>query len=224
MLASFIDGLNRAAPGLELRESEIVRVFAGLIPAARPGTAHPATREVIVDHGAAGGPEGLFSVSGVKLTVAAQVAEKVLGRAFPNVHTPSPDRDADPIGVRAEDGELPLSWTPKAGEESWKEPLRRAIAEEAVVHLDDLLMRRSSLGDHPVRAAHLGPEVCALFGWDAERTRAELSRLARVLLGAVPSSRRLACSDPPSEGIDQTPARTGSSTGRLEPFGNPRRS
>lgn len=188
VLASFIDGLNRSVPSLKLSESEIVRVFAGLIPAARPGTADLATREVIVDHGATGGPGGLFSVSGVKLTVAARVAEKVLGRAFPNVHSPSSNQDAEPIVIRAEDGNLPLSWMPKTGEESWKESLRRAIAEEAVVHLDDLLMRRSSLGDHPARAAHLGPEVCGLFDWDAERTHAELARLSRVLPGTVPSS------------------------------------
>jgi glycerol-3-phosphate dehydrogenase len=37
---------------------------------------------VIHDHGAEGGPEGLLSVSGVKLTTSRAVAEKVLARVF----------------------------------------------------------------------------------------------------------------------------------------------
>jgi glycerol-3-phosphate dehydrogenase len=37
-----------------------------------------ASRPVVFDHGAAGGPEGLVSVSGVKLTTARAVAEKAL--------------------------------------------------------------------------------------------------------------------------------------------------
>lgn len=180
MLTSFITALNRAVPSLELRESEILRVFAGLLPAARPGTALLATREVIVDHGATRGPRGLFSVSGVKLTVAARVADKVLGRAFPDARPTAPTPDEEPL-VREAAHPQRIFWMPEPGDESWQEPLRRAIAEEAVVHLDDLLLRRSSLGDHPARAQHLAVKTCRLFGWDDQRSRAEIARLSRAL-------------------------------------------
>ena len=185
MLTSFIAALNRAVPSLELRESEILRVFAGLLPAAKPGTAHLATREVIVNHGATGGPPGLFSLSGVKLTVAARVAEKVLCRAFPRAHPASSRRDEETL-VREAAHPLQIFWMPTPGDESWKEPLRRAIAEEAVVHLDDLLLRRSSLGDHPRRAKTLAAATCQLFGWDGQRSGAEIARLSRTLGSQVP--------------------------------------
>lgn len=77
-IEAFLADLNRAVPGLELRREEVLRVLWGFLPARRPGSAELAVRPVIRDHGARGGPQGLFSVSGVKLTTARLVAEKTL--------------------------------------------------------------------------------------------------------------------------------------------------
>jgi glycerol-3-phosphate dehydrogenase len=82
-LEAFIADLNRAVPGLALQRSEAETVMAGLLPVERPGSSALANREKIIDHGSKGGPEGVFSVSGVKLTTARLVAERVLGYAFP---------------------------------------------------------------------------------------------------------------------------------------------
>ena len=62
-------------------------------------------------------------------------------------------------------------------DDAWKEPLMRSIECEAVAHLDDLLLRRSALGDNPERALALAPEVCRMFHWNEERQRAEIDRL-----------------------------------------------
>ena len=176
----FLDDLNRAIPGLHLGQADIVRVFAGLLPAARPGTAQLAVREVIVDHGRRGGPQGLYSLCGVKMTTSSLVANKALFLAFP---------DADRRGGntapwwtgRDRQPDYPFRWMPAAGDETWKPPLAAAIAEEAVLHLDDLLLRRSNLGDNPARALALAERCCALFPWSAERARAEIHRLANRL-------------------------------------------
>ena len=65
----WLAALDEAAPGLGLRSRRVRRVMAGVVPVGADG-ATPAKRDVILDHGAAGGPRGLVSVSGVKLTTA----------------------------------------------------------------------------------------------------------------------------------------------------------
>lgn len=82
-MARFIADLNAAVPGLALEETQVERVFAGLLPAAAPGSAELARRVRVVDHGRARGPAGLFTVSGIKLTTARAAAARVLRQAFP---------------------------------------------------------------------------------------------------------------------------------------------
>lgn len=77
-LLDFLDQLNQAAPTLNLSLRDILRVDAGLLPAAREGSSSTATRPVIHDHGTAQGPNGLYSICGVKYTTARCVAEQTL--------------------------------------------------------------------------------------------------------------------------------------------------
>lgn len=180
LLGGFIADLNTAVPGLNLEEGDVARVFAGLLPARRAGTAELTVREVIVDHGRGGGPAGLYSLGGIKLTTARRVADKVLTRAFPAAR-PIPYSDfARPTGGAAHP-DYPYAWMPAPGDNDWREPLARARADEAVEHLDDLLLRRSSLGDNPRRARALAAEAAKLFGWDAPRTTREVAALRRGL-------------------------------------------
>ena len=79
---AFLDALNRALPGLDLSESDVVRTFVGLRPGKTAGALDVSRRDVVVDHGRAGGPAGLWSVSGVKLTTARLLAERVLDTAL----------------------------------------------------------------------------------------------------------------------------------------------
>ncbi|WP_423822043.1 FAD-dependent oxidoreductase [Salinisphaera sp. SPP-AMP-43] len=79
-VAAFLETLNAALPVLQARRRDVVAIFPGLLPAQSMGGVEPAHHEVIHDYGAAGGPAGLFSVSGVKFTTARRVAEKLVRR------------------------------------------------------------------------------------------------------------------------------------------------
>ncbi len=81
-IRAFMADLNGIVAGLELADHDIVHIFAGLLPAKTPGSHVLAAREVIVHHADQGGPHGLWSVSGVKLTTARLVAEKTLRRIW----------------------------------------------------------------------------------------------------------------------------------------------
>ncbi|HKY60811.1 MAG TPA: FAD-dependent oxidoreductase [Gemmatimonadota bacterium] len=141
----FLEDLNEALPGLELGEPDVTRVFWGLLPATEAGTCRLALREEIRDHGGAGGPAGLFSVSGVKFTTARRVAERALERIYgssrpaePSVRPPSP-------ALLWREFENVLGSDPEAA----RLIVDRLVEEEAVMGLDDLLLRRTDWGLHP---------------------------------------------------------------------------
>ncbi len=172
---AFITDLNLTVPGLNLRPDDVLQIYPGLLPAREEGSDRLAVREIIHNHGAEGGPQGVYSVSGVKFTTARLVAEKTLKSIFPGrppfvAHHSS--RDMGAIG-----GLFPFSWLPEATDTSWQERLRRIIHEEAVCHLDDLLLRRTSLGDNPIRAVTAAADIAYLFDWDKPRREEELRRV-----------------------------------------------
>ena len=183
LLEGFIDELNAALPGLELRGRDAIRSYVGLLPAARASSAEPTDRALVVDHGAAGGPARLFSVSAVKLTTARALAERVLRRAFPAAR-PLPEgafRRPPAVGWPAEQ-------LLEVDQEAWRQALRRAVSEEAALHLDDLLLRRLCLGDDPAQALAVAPLACRLLGWDTARAQVELERLNAALAQVVPAA------------------------------------
>lgn len=182
LIERMLADLNEALPGLELGPDDVARVLAGLLPAERAGTAELTVREAVVDHGARGGPAGFFSLAGIKLTTARRVADKVLGRAFPSAPPAPYAAFARPEG-RPPDPEYPFDWMPPPGDNAWTVPLRQAVTAEAAVHLDDLVLRRSSLGDNPARAAALAGDAAALFDWDRERRTREVEAFRRRLGG-----------------------------------------
>jgi glycerol-3-phosphate dehydrogenase len=77
-IEEFLAALNAALPGFDLRRSDVLDVLWGRLPAVAEGSVELASRPAIVDHGRHGGPQGLVSVSGVKLTTARAVARRIL--------------------------------------------------------------------------------------------------------------------------------------------------
>jgi glycerol-3-phosphate dehydrogenase len=182
-IRSFLDDLNLAIPTLALTRDDIVRVLPGLQPATRAGGTDLADREVIVDHSDHGGPAGLFSISGVKFTTARRVAEKTLDRAFPgialkNTHENLITEDMRKACIREDILRAELS--SDRGEPNWKELLLPVITEESVVHLDDLIYRRTTLWADPGRSETIARSVHHLFNWDESRRKAELARIERA--------------------------------------------
>lgn len=74
---AFHDLLRQALPEWGFEAMPIKRVLAGRLPDADGKGDKLRSRDVMIDHGARGGPEGLFTVLGVKLTTAHDLAEQV---------------------------------------------------------------------------------------------------------------------------------------------------
>jgi len=178
-VAAYIDDLNLSIPGLHLKANDVLQVFAGLLPVQKQGTDKLAAREVIKDHGATGGPSGAFSVSGVKFTTARLVAEKVLSQVFPGKMN-GEKKSLPSQSFEQLDSIFPFDWKPDDREAGWKQKLETIIRNESVLHLEDLLLRRTTIGDNPLRALEAANKIADLFDWD-EATRAEeIQRLKMV--------------------------------------------
>ncbi len=147
-----LDELNRAVPGLDLTLQDVRRVYSGLLPAKRSGSAALACRPRVLEHARGGGPRGLYSVSGVKFTTARLVAERVVvkiarqERMFLR-HAPHDSSDAARAvcGVDLIDARVALA----APDDALRQAVSRIAAEESVVYVDDLLRRRTSWLDDP---------------------------------------------------------------------------
>jgi glycerol-3-phosphate dehydrogenase len=176
-VTGFIRELNEAIPAIDLRPRDILRISAGLLPAVAANSSALSAREVIFAHGAPDSRDSFLSVSGVKFTTSRSVARKVVDRLFPQTRY----REAMVVGdVRtpgAGSGVFDPGWLPDNNDMRWNTELPSLITDEAVCHLDDLVLRRTSLGDIPQRALELGPRLCQLFPWDSTRRALELQRL-----------------------------------------------
>lgn len=178
-LVAMLDDVNAAIPGLDLATDGIRHVFSGLLPARRTGSAELSVRPHIEDHRKAGGPDGLYTVFGVKFTTARDVAVNTLDRIYGTQSPPAvmPRTAARTgwctAGADARDPQARLDML--AG-------LQDLMATESVVHLADLVVRRTDLWEDPPLARSLAPELCELFGWGEDRRTLELERLDRELV------------------------------------------
>ena len=142
----FINEMNSAIPGIELTKKDIVKIYAGILPATDSGKL--SKRPSMIDHSANNGPVGLFSVSGVKFTTSRLVAENTIKKIFPG----NPPKSYNGIFDANEDiPELTFGYE-QAVDKKDLEVLRKIVEEESVLHLSDLVLRRTSLGENPPRA------------------------------------------------------------------------
>jgi glycerol-3-phosphate dehydrogenase len=175
-IADFIFDMNQAVPDLSLTEKDIEHIYAGILPATAAGTL--AKHEVIIGHRDFGGPVGLFSVSGVKYTTSRLVAEKTMQRIFPGLHVSKPQDP--PAAANSSRWFFDYDWTPAAADTETIAALKALVEEEAVVHLDDLIFRRSSLGENRRRIIELVPRLRSLFSWNDLRWQQENERLKNL--------------------------------------------
>lgn len=191
-IAAFTQDVNRALPALDLQPEEVLDVFPGLQSAKRDGGRDFSKSNVFVDHSQYGGPKGLFSISGIKFTTSRRVAEQALNRIFPQRrHTMHPgERDfyrppddmTDPALL------FPYDWRPPTNDLAWLSPLQRNLTLEAVRHLDDLVVRRTNLGDNPPRALDLAAAAASLLNGGAPERQLEIRRLSMHYARRKPSS------------------------------------
>jgi len=66
---------------------------------------------------------------------------------------------------------------PDPTDDRWKLELASVIDQESVLHLDDLVFRRTAIGDNPIRAKKLASEIASLFDWNEDRRSSEIQRI-----------------------------------------------
>jgi glycerol-3-phosphate dehydrogenase len=173
-----------AIPTFKVGVEDILHVFSGLLPASKAGTVDLTDREVIYDHSINGGPVGLYSVSGIKFTTARRVAEKTLFHIYPETK-PGFEWKSENFNYTQNgwsNGRIfDYYWRPELDDETWKNAISEIIQNEAVVHLDDLVFRRSTLWEDRQLSLALDKNYASLFFWDEVKHVSETERLKRIL-------------------------------------------
>lgn len=174
-IEKFIADMNTMVPGLNLFKEDIQRVYSGILPAEENGVM--TKREKILDHSINGGPKGLFSISGVKFTTSRLVADKTLDRVFPKTQK----KIHEEILEKIERKNISFDYEWDSPDEGDLTLLKGIVEDESVLHLSDLILRRTSLGDHPERALKILPKIRRIFDWDDRKWEEEVDQLKNQL-------------------------------------------
>lgn len=177
----YIDHLNTAIPRLRLIKKDILQIYSGLLPVKEQGGNILTVREVIKNHEQDNGPKGLYSITGIKFTTARKVAIKTLNTIFSDHSRQKRNNQVrPPLQVRDQPQTMfTWDWLPEESSKGWQDNLETIIRDQSVLHLDDLLLRRTTLGDNPVRALKAAPAIARLFKWDKARCAEEVQNLTR---------------------------------------------
>jgi glycerol-3-phosphate dehydrogenase len=192
-IKTYLENLNLAVPGLNARPKDIAQIYSGLLPVNEQGGNRISTREVMKDHGSNNGPQGLYTLSGVKFTTARKVAEKMLKHIFPGKTPLSATslRRQQAADLRQLGSIFHYKWLPAADNGDWQEKLTAIIRDQAVLHLDDLIVRRTTIGDNPLRAMQAAEAISRIFPWDDNRRQEELLRLQDFFSARSPNRYRV---------------------------------
>lgn len=174
MLAS----VRTVFPHLRLGREHIVSRFSGVRPL--PASDDGFTGRISRDHSCRSLPPGegrpwpLHAMVGGKWTTYRAFAELVVDRVLADLGRSRTATSAD--------RPIPGAPAPDTADES---VLRAIVRDEAVVHLDDLLLRRTPIGLYerltPERLDRIAHLAGAVLGWDAGTTAAEEERARRLL-------------------------------------------
>ena len=199
---SFLEELQEAFPRGRFRRGDVIRVFAGLLPASTSEPRSPASEDRILEDA-----NGLIRVLGVKYTTAPSLARRVaekmrdkLGRGSAK----SPARHGENVAALSRENDPLFLYGPDSEEiralESESPELHRPLPEEGgvvraqIVHairremamtLCDIALRRTELASFEP-PGELAMRECAdlageLLGWDERRRREEISELIKSL-------------------------------------------
>jgi glycerol-3-phosphate dehydrogenase len=138
----------------------------------------PRSRNVIRSHSL----RGLITVSGSKFTTARSAARRTIEavRRSGVVKWPMSAQAYPPCHVSATDGLFGTEWTMR-DLEARRSVLEHIVTHEAVEHLDDLVLRRTTLGDQPARALAMARALCGLNDRWRQDVDREVARLAAKL-------------------------------------------
>jgi len=179
--------VNTQFPDIRLTEGDIVSTMAGVRPVISSGKGLDPSKERR-DH-AVWTRDGVITVSGGKLTtfrvialdalLAATLIDRQTYRRLLNTPRLFRQAPALPAGL----GHPTRAW-PQG--EALGESLRWVLSHEMVQHLDDLMLRRTRLGNllpngGAATLAALRPLICTQLGWDDARWDSELARYLDIV-------------------------------------------
>jgi glycerol-3-phosphate dehydrogenase len=180
-IAYILNIVNANFPAAALTPGDVVRTWAGLRPLidTRPASGYPGGPSDISRAHQIHMPEpGWFDVAGGKLTTYRRIAQQVVDRIVSfQGRTAAPCRTAiEPLLMPGQVGTLSGILPPPVRADLVEHYCRR----EWAVHLDDVMIRRTSWHYYHADAAKIASEVAGwmagLLGWDTARQAAEVER------------------------------------------------
>ena len=193
-IGAFAEGLQARWPALGLEPDHVRFATAGLYPvfgvSKVPLTTYAASRSpLIVDHATEGGPAGLLTAIGVKLTTARRVAETLVDLVARRLSDdgvqcgPCVTRNAGPL-PGASSGPAHRSRTGRMDAMIAGRFARTAASEEMARSLADIFLRRTTEGLRGIPARDVLRSAAAgtgkVLGWAPERQLAEVADFEAV--------------------------------------------
>lgn len=183
-VAYILDVVNGAFPGARLEPADVISTWAGVRPLIAPRRKQAgAPSDVSRSHVIRMMEPGWFDVAGGKLTTYRRMAEQAV------------DRVGGFLGGRlpvSATADLPLSQGPFSGVEPppvGPDVVAECCRREWAVHLDDVLLRRTSWHYYHPNQAEIAEMtarwMAEALGWDPDRQAAELDRY-RALADSPP--------------------------------------
>jgi glycerol-3-phosphate dehydrogenase len=228
-IEGFLATFRKYLPAAPLGREQVEFFYAGLRPLVSDGSPKKETknsynvsrRAELVNHGAEGGPDGLFSALGGKYTTSRGLAETVTNALVKKLArkaarcatmtTPLPggrfERFEDMVkgfqktwpgisslrnmahmlGARLPEalkGARLTDLVPLGPSGDTPAQVRFALEQEMVLTLEDMVMRRTSLGQFgkpsPAALETVASMMAAHLGWNAERKTSEIASLDRL--------------------------------------------
>jgi glycerol-3-phosphate dehydrogenase len=184
---------NQFFPGSQLRESDVISFWAGLRPLIASRSGKPS--DVSRSHSIKTPEPGWWDVAGGKLTTYRLMAEQTMDQISAWLRRNGSNTGGQ-LCRTAKEPLLPQ--TAVQGISGILPPaISRALVEhhlrqEAAVHLDDVMIRRTSWHYYHPNAPEIAEQVAdwmgALLGWSVEARRSELARYTEAVSGP-PSDR-----------------------------------
>jgi glycerol-3-phosphate dehydrogenase len=187
-VAYFLDEVNAAAPWLNLAPSDVVMVYAGLLPAdAGSGTGESVSfgkRPHLIDHARRDGIQSLVTAMTNRFTTARSVAQRAVDLAGRKLGRPVPPSRTAVTRLAG------ASSPPESA--ALETRVIRAVREEMAQTLGDCVFRRTDIASsgHPGDAI-LGRSAQIMateLGWTALRQQQELEKVRSRLLTFRPGS------------------------------------
>ncbi len=151
-VSDLLGDLNEAIPSIGFRIDEVAQILPGFLPVKRDKSLLFSDREVILDHGSQGGPEGLISISGVKFTTARKVAEKTIRMVIAKLRRPWRERFPDRVPSPSPPDADQISRLMATDLDKARKLISEIANQEAVIYPEDLMLRRTEWGIRPAQS------------------------------------------------------------------------